>query len=159
MAGHLHKYKANRSSRRRCLTFWKIFGDNFWGTTRSDHIKRIPSPSCFCSKSSRSVQKRSNRSPKKFRVHFILFSGCLMQVDRTVHCRSVGKWNWALFACCAVQLSSGEHNGAVVFPAPPMTSPERPGCSWTDWLWWCFQGTSESNSHHLAKCGSRPLLT
>ena len=57
------------------------------------------------------------------------------------------------FASREVQLSGGEHTGlwSSHQPSPhPTAAPIITCCYWAE-LWWCLQGTSESNSHCLAK--------
>lgn len=67
---------------------WREFLDHH---VKSDYTKRITGSSCSCFKSLRAIQKLNDPSPKNLRDHFILFSGCLMHVDRTVRYRGAKK--------------------------------------------------------------------
>ena len=71
--------------------------------------------------------------------------------DRIILCR-IGKWNWTLHLMkysSAVVSTMGLWSSNHLSPHPT-TAPTITCRYWAE-LWWCLQGTSESNSHYLAK--------
>lgn len=149
-AGHLNKCKTHSDFRPRhfCVASWKIFRDNFWSTSWSDSTKRTANSSCFF-KSSRAVQKCWFKSKRKWNPFYVIL--WFLCKDRIILCR-IGKWNWTLLLMkysSAVVSTTGLWSSNHLSPHP--TSAPTITCRYWAELWWCLQGTSESNSHYWAK--------
>lgn len=109
---HLNKCKTCNNSRPDTSAWhFEIYLEKTSGVTTWLHqTKRGAISSCFCFKHSRIIWKQIEPSPKEMRLHFILFSGCIMHVGRIILHRA-GQENETKLCFHEVQLSSVSARG------------------------------------------------